>query len=111
MVQTLQQKIFGGMMTKLIINQSKLASDTLNTFVDLLAWINNHQLVSSNLPQHVPVLGPKSYCPLYSGSWTGLSGGLIDQRDGLTGRCGGLTGLGGDQIGWRGGQTIRLCIE
>jgi hypothetical protein len=48
LIQKLQQKVFGSMMIKLIINQSKLESDTSNTFVNLLAWIL--QIITNWLP-------------------------------------------------------------
>jgi hypothetical protein len=48
MIQTLQQKIFGGMTIKLIINQCKFESNTPNTFVNLVAWIS--QIISHWLP-------------------------------------------------------------
>jgi hypothetical protein len=63
------------MTIKLIINQSKLESDALNTFVNLLAWIS--QIISDWLsPIFFDTLrfwDQRGVTPLYSGSLTSLT--------------------------------------
>jgi hypothetical protein len=100
-------------MIKLIINQSKLESDTPNTFVDLLAWIS--QIIRNRLPPIFFTMFRFQYqraaAPLCFGGQTGLNGGLIGLCGSLIVLGGGPTGLGGGQTGRHGGQTIILCIE
>jgi hypothetical protein len=106
MIQTLQQKIFGGTMIKLIINQSKDESDAPNTFVSLLAWIT--QLISDlRSPIFLNTFwfrDQRTAATLYSVGLTGLGGGQAILPGGLTCQHGGL-------IGPCGGRTVRSCTE